>query len=800
MAENEKKKKKGKTKEQYHMQFWTVFLILTAGLTFGFKYLHSNNTVAAISSIFDSMPVGANPMLFYLMFGGAVSFCVTFLTVKAPKKSVEDELGGKDKMGSSHWMTKEEIEKVFPKLAYDDVGNHNVNGFVVQTVDIKGKTYAHYKEKTHCLAIGTTGSGKTSRLINPTLQFIGRSKIHPSVVMSDPKGELWHDNSKFFKQQGYKLICINLRDVVEKSDCWNPCYTAWKYWQEAIHQKDRVKRVTNLDIKKLKQKYKLATDEREYQNECYVYRDKAFATIDDVQIEVKRQESTLKGKAIDEINDIVYTLFPEKDPKDSYWVKSSANVVAGILIGMLEDSENPELGVTERTFNLSSVASNLTLNASAIMEYFDIRDLSSAARARARGTLSAGGETKGTITSTIQSGLYPFTEPDIQYCTCRNDIDLSEVGKRPCAVFLIVPDEKENRHVFASLFITQLYKALIDVASHTEKNCLPHPVNFILDEFANIPKIPGMDNKITVSRSRGIFFLLIIQGLNQLEEKYGKVGDTIRDNCNLLIYVATNDFNTAKYFSDLCGQTTSVQKSKNESKGKDKSKSTNVSLASEPLIRPEELLRIPEGTSIVKMLRCQPAKLHQIKWWQAKENINGPVENNKKWDRDVFTFETQGFYNIETAIKYAEEKAREERKRKLEEKKKADVGTPTESKSSSIFSSPKINSSTPAPSATESTESILKTNNTTKISPDTSSLDDLDADEELDAIKAFLESLEAHVDEEPKVTEKATSNNTSTVTETITTNTSVKETVTDNTPADSTNLSGFDISKIFKDD
>ena len=791
---DEKKKKKSKTKGQYQVQFWSCVIAITILGAIGLKYVYDNNLVQGITNLLNSLPPNVNPLLAYGAISAVVGFSFAFVAIKQPKKSVEEELGGMDKMGSSHWMTNEEIEKTFPKLAYDDIHNHNVNGFVVQTVDIKGRTYAHYKEKTHCLAIGTTGSGKTSRLINPTLQFIGRSKTHPSVVMSDPKGEIWHDNSKFFKQNGYKLICINLRDVVEKSDCWNPCYTAWKYWQEAVHQKDKVKRVTNLDLKKLKQKYKLATDEREYKNECYVYKDKAFATIEDVQIEVKRQESTLKGKAIDEINDIVYTLFPEKDPKDSYWQKSSANVVAGILIGMLEDSENPELGVTERTFNLSSVASNLTLNASSIMEYFDIRDLSSAARARARGTLSAGGETKGTITSTIQSGLYPFTEPDIQYCTCRNDIDLSEIGKRPCAVFLIVPDEKENRHVFASLFITQLYKALIDVASHTEKNCLPHPVNFILDEFANIPKIPGMDNKITVSRSRGIFFLLIIQGLNQLEEKYGKVGDTIRDNCNLLIYVATNDFNTAKYFSDLCGNTTSVQKSKTESKGKDKSKSSNISLASEPLIRPEELLRIPEGTTIVKMLRCQPAKLHQIKWWQAKENINGPVDETKKWDRDVFTFETQGFYNIETAIKYAEEKSREERRKKLEEKKKAEAKPMDNKPSGSIFSSPKIDE----PKQQESIASpFAKTSNSTKITPPSTS-EELDADEELDAIKAFLESLEANIGDEapvekPKIVHQPTP--------TISSPTISSPKVEPSAPAEEKQpISGFDISKIFKDD
>ena len=238
---DEKKKKKGKTKNQYQVQFWSCVAIITILGAFGLNYAHSHDLITGLTSTLDSIPPGVNPMVAYVAISAVVGFSFSFVAIKAPKKSVEEELGGMDKMGSSHWMTNEEIEKVFPKLAYDDIHNHEVNGFVVQTKDIKGKTYAHYKGKTHCLAIGTTGSGKTSRLINPTLQFIGRSKTHPSVVMSDPKGEIWHDNSKFFKQNGYKLICINLRDVVEKSDCWNPCYTAWKYWQRLYIKKIKLK-------------------------------------------------------------------------------------------------------------------------------------------------------------------------------------------------------------------------------------------------------------------------------------------------------------------------------------------------------------------------------------------------------------------------------------------------------------------------------------------------------------------------------------------------------------------------------
>lgn len=642
---------------------------------------------------------------------------------KPKKKDTKEKLGG-DIMGTSRWMTQKEINETFPRIAFSDLHKTKVNGFVIASQIAKdGETYVNYKGGVHCLAIGTTGSGKTSRFVLPTLHMLARSKSKPSVVISDPKSELYEKTSKTFQDNGYKIICINLRDVIDKSDCWNPCYRAWKYYQEALNQKSTVKKVTGIEIKKLSETYTLTVDASEYGNEVYIYNNMAFASMSDVEIEIARNAQQLIGKASDEIGDIVNTLFPEKDPKDAYWVNSARSIVAGILLGMLEDSENPELGMTQSTYNLATVAANLSLNPSTMIDYFDMREPTSLAKQRAKTTLNAGGETRGTILSTVQTGLYPFTESDIQYCTCQNDIDLEEVGMRPCAVYLIVPDEKENRHVFASLFINQMYKALIDLASHSPKNELPHPVNFILDEFANIPMIPGMDNKITVSRSRGIFFLLIVQGLNQLKQKYGEIGDTIKDNCNLIVYLATNDNETAEYFSKLCGNKTMVTKSESSTKGKDKSTSTSSSLASEPLIRPEELLRNQQGEAIVKMLGCQPAKTKQAKFWESRYNTTGEAVDDEKWNRDVFIFSENGFYNLETTIHYAEEKAKEERRKKLQER-----------------SAPKVEDKPKAPSAPAVAPAPIKFEDDDE---------DFDDDEELASIKAFLDSLEIK-DEEPE--------------------------------------------------
>ena len=721
---SEKKKKKKLSNSD---RFFILLFLFSIVATLLFMYRENTYVHMILSGIPGRSKVSDDEKIQDLVTCaviGIVAFLACFiLSYKPKKKDMKEKLGG-DIMGTSRWMTQEEIDKTFPKVAFSQLPKTEVNGFVIASKIMKDdEVYVNYKGGVHCLAIGTTGSGKTSRFVLPTLHMLARSKTKPSVVISDPKSELYEKTSKTFQDNGYKIICINLRDVVEKSDCWNPCYRAWKFYQEAINQKATVKKITGMEPNKIKDKYELTVDASEYGNEFYVYNNMAFASMDDVEIEIQKNEQQLKGKATDEIGDIVNTLFPEKDPKDAYWVNSSKSIVAGILLGMLEDSENPELGITSNTFNLASVAASLTLSQSVMTDYFDMRDATAPSKMRAKPTLNAGGETRGTIISTIQTGLYPFTEPDIQYCTCQNDIDLEEVGTRPTAVYLIVPDEKENRHVFASLFITQMYKALIDLASHSPKNILPHPVNFILDEFANIPMIPGMDNKITVSRSRGIFFLLIVQGLNQLKQKYGEIGDTIKDNCNLIVYLATNDNETAEYFSQLCGNKTIIYKSESSSKGKDKSTTSSSSLASEPLIRSEELLRNPMGEAIVKMLGCQPARMKQAPFYESKKYCTpGEAADDSKWNREVFTFYEKGFYNLENTIKWNEEKAKEERRKKLQEKK----------------TEPEKKAATPLPES-KPIKMVEEDN------------DDFDEDEELASIKAFLDSLEIKDEPEPEL-------------------------------------------------
>lgn len=551
-----------------------------------------------------------------------------------------------DKKGAAKWLSKAEISQVFPRYTYDNAGKYKVNGFVVQVIETKKATYANLKGDVHCLIIGTTGSGKTIRFVIPTMQFLARSASKPSLIVTDPKGELYQTQTKLYQEKGYDIIALNLREPLKRSNFWNPCHIAWSEYQEALIQKQKIKFHYD-DVNSYSKKIKLVNKKNEYYEEWYEFNNYGFANLKDAILEAERQENSLKAKAMESVSDLVNTIYAEsaKRAQDPFWVKSASNLVEGLLIAMLEDSEIDELGITSQNFNLGTVASTLALRVDQLKSYFAVRDVNSFSKRKAQGTIDAPQSgTQQSIISTAMADLTAFSDPDILYITCNNDINFKDIGRKPTAVFLIVPDEKENRHIFASLFITQAYKSLVELATESGGK-LPHPVNFIIDEFANLPVIPGMENKITVARSRGMAFMLIIQALSQLRAKYGPdVAEIIKTNCNLQIFLATNDNETAEYFSKICGEKTIKEvSSSKDGEGKD---NYTYSLSSRPLIKPEELLTLPEGTSIVKYLRTQPAKLQQMAYWKSRSYYIGEQTVDSEWNPELFLFEDHGFYDI----------------------------------------------------------------------------------------------------------------------------------------------------------
>jgi len=247
---NEKKKKKG----LIHFLTILIFLAIIAGVVgFGIPYFveipkEINFLSEFLTDVDEEVSLGLTISALTLFM---LLACWLFASTKnsdtgTPRQMTNGDYNVKsDQKGSARWLTDKEIDALMPKCSYDDAHNHAINGFVLQTKRIGNKTYANYKGEYHCLILGTTGSGKTAFFVIPTMQLLARSSLHPSIVVTDPKGELYQSQTKLYKSKGYNIISINLREPLKKSNCWNPCYMAYCEYQEALAQKQLIKRHTD---------------------------------------------------------------------------------------------------------------------------------------------------------------------------------------------------------------------------------------------------------------------------------------------------------------------------------------------------------------------------------------------------------------------------------------------------------------------------------------------------------------------------------------------------------------------------
>lgn len=137
-----------------------------------------------------------------------------------------------------------------------------------------------------------------------------------------------------------------------------------------------------------------------------------------------------------------------------------------------------------------------------------------------------------------------------------DDIDMTLPAQQPCAYFCGFPDSHDTYKFIVSLFFSMLFIKLIGYADRQPSGRCPVPVNFLLDEFAAIGKIPDFDRKIATVRKRSMNIIMIFQDLTQLQNLYEKSWVTLMENCATFISLGINDQETAGFMNKRIGETT----------------------------------------------------------------------------------------------------------------------------------------------------------------------------------------------------------------------------------------------------
>lgn len=488
---------------------WAIF----AAFSLFLLYLIAIAVLNVSSFASDSTFAGLNPfpaftkdyiaptMVFYLaaMIGIFTSVSSYFFE---REKGFGIEAGTKKDKGYNRWAIDKEFKKDLVKILPTDEkiekgGIPLINNGSEIWIDSSGY---------HNMIIGSTGSGKSQALSFPFIRVM--AKAGESMIVTDPKGELYEQTANELKERGYNVIVLNFRDP-QNGNCWNPFSIPYKLFKEGKE-------------------------------------DKAIELLEDLAKNILYDESS-KGQ-------------------DPFWENSSADYFTGLAYALFQDATEDQVNINSINY-MASVGENKLGGTTYIKEYFSEKSQDSTEYIKANSTINAPTDTKGSILSVFNQKIQLFSSrKNLSEMLAHSDFDMEDIGRKKTAVFIVIQDEKKTYHSLVTIFLKQCYETLVRVAQETGGK-LKYRTNFLMDEFANMPPLSDVDAMVSAARSRNIKLSFIIQNFSQLNDVYGKEkAETIRGNCGNTIYLLSTELAALEEISKMCGEVKSKKDDKTDSR------------------------------------------------------------------------------------------------------------------------------------------------------------------------------------------------------------------------------------------
>lgn len=364
-------------------------------------------------------------------------------------------------------------------------------------------------------------------------------QANTSFVILDPKGEIVRDTGKLLEKKGYEIRVLDLISM-ERSHCYNP----FVYLQ---NDNDIQRLVTNL--------FKATTPKGSQTQDPFW--DTAASML---------------------LLALVFYLHYEAPDEE----QNFAMVMEMLRAGAIEDEEDP------RPSPLDNLFSDLELdNPDHIaLKYYHSYHAGSA-------------KTLKSIQITLAARLEKFNLESLASMTSTDELDLPTLGEKKVALFALIPDNDSSFNFLVSILYTQLFQQLFYSADHQHGGCLPVPVHFLMDEFANVSLPDDFDKILSVMRSRGVSVSIILQNLAQLKALFEKQWESIVGNCDEFLYLGGNEQSTHKYVSELLGKETIDTNTFGKSSGRSGNYSTNYQISGRELLMPDEVRMLDNQYAIL---------------------------------------------------------------------------------------------------------------------------------------------------------------------------------------------------------
>lgn len=153
---------------------------------------------------------------------------IIFIIYIEPRIS-KHKIKNKNEHGSSKFADMKEITKTFKQ---EQLSSLEDAGFPIWFEKKNNHFNTVYFDNTspHWVLFGSSGSGKSTCIVLPECIMFAKAKNKRSIIVTDPKGEIFSKTSKLFKDNGYNIYTIDFRNpnLSNRINIMQPIINEWK--------------------------------------------------------------------------------------------------------------------------------------------------------------------------------------------------------------------------------------------------------------------------------------------------------------------------------------------------------------------------------------------------------------------------------------------------------------------------------------------------------------------------------------------------------------------------------------------
>lgn len=526
---------------------------------------------------------------------------------------ISDNNMNMENKGDSKFTTIEELQAQFKAIPEREARFPGRGGFPV--CHYNGKKYID-DSPVNNLVFGTTRMGKGETIIFNMIDNFSRAEQQSSLVVLDPKLELYPSSYDTLTARGYKCYLFNLIEL-SLSIGINPLQLVVDAYKEKRYSDaETLCSSVAYAIYNSKNESVKSDDNFFIGNAISAFCAMVLSQIEDCAAADEVLDKRIRGywKKKQE----AFKVLNEDTQKDAIKVWEEKKQEKGDMLKLVravryipDYEEYVPVDTNLKKVNIFSVIVTFSELAQAVIDenttkldvYFTNKPAGDRNKLRYASIKVAGDRTKGSVFSTVLNDLSVFIDEAVAKMTAESTFNLRDIGfgDQPVAFFIGFPEYDKSKHFLVSLIIQQIYYVLARSATFEKGQRCKRDVEFLLDEAGNIPAIDGLSSIITMCLSRGISFTLFLQSYTQLNTIYGDSANTIIENCGNQMFLGTPKEDTAQEFVKLIGYETIMTVSR---MGKKLSLRKNIteSFEEKPLINANQLMELREGECVIKRI------------------------------------------------------------------------------------------------------------------------------------------------------------------------------------------------------